>query len=161
MALKICVCCSKEYHVPKYREQITKYCSKDCLNKGQYLSIIKICPTCLKEFRVSNSRQKQIYCSELCKHTTKINIKDRRKASKISSILSRGTVSSRQLRKYIFNTRIPKCEVCSYSEYLFNIDIHHIDGNALNNTDSNLAMLCVMCHRKLHKGVINNAAIKR
>ena len=44
-----------------------------------------------------------------------------------------------------------KCEKFGYDEYDFCLDIHHIDMNENNNDISNLAVLCVICHKKLHK----------
>lgn len=31
--IKVCLCCNKEFNIPKYREKSAKYCSKKCKNK--------------------------------------------------------------------------------------------------------------------------------
>ena len=157
MPNKICVECGKEYHVPKYRELISKYCSQYCLNHGQYKSITKICICCKKEFKVSNSRIKQKYCDILCAKQSKDDLVIRRKKSKRATRISRGVATGKTLRRFVFDNKPKQCELCGYNEYDFCLDIHHIDKNALNNDISNLAILCCMCHKKLHKGVIKYA----
>lgn len=41
------------------------------------------------------------------------------------------------------------CLLCGSSR---NVDVHHIDGNYLNNDVSNLCFLCRSCHNKVHRG---------
>ena len=40
------------------------------------------------------------------------------------------------------------CENCGSTQ---NLDVHHIDGNPLNNAPENLAVLCRSCHNLQHK----------
>ena len=47
-------------------------------------------------------------------------------------------------RKY----RKTSCELCSNTGRL---DVHHKDGNRLNNQESNLMTLCRSCHRSIHQ----------
>ncbi len=42
-----------------------------------------------------------------------------------------------------------KCAMCGFNEFLAALDIHHIDGNSLNNEVNNLILLCAICHRKV------------
>ena len=153
----ICNVCDKKYHVPKYRKNSSKYCSRYCMNHGQYKSITKICKNCNKQFKVSNSRVHTKYCSFLCSHNGKHNLVTKRKQSKRASLVSRGASTSRTIRKFVFDNKPKICEICNYDEHDFCLDIHHIDENPLNNDINNLAVLCVMCHRKLHKGIIDYA----
>lgn len=159
-AILNCVVCNKEFYVPQYRLQEAKYCSKDCQNKGQYEYINKVCIGCGKEFKVSNSKVKKQYCTIECRGLGKKDIVERRKQIKAYQKLSRGA-STRSLRNNLFKLRECKCDICGYDEYSFCIEVHHIDENPRNNEINNLAVLCVICHRKLHKGVIDNASIKR
>jgi len=154
MPTLICKNCNKEYHVPKYREAISKYCSRECQNHGQYESITKVCPCCNKKFTVSNSRVRKIFCSSTCRHHTNITTIERRKAAKRYSNIRRGTAKSSTLRKFVFSNKEKKCESCGYDEYDFCLDVHHKDENPINNSLENLIVLCAHCHRKLHKGII-------
>lgn len=65
-----CIQCGKEFNVSPYKKDSTKFCSKKCHNeyktgkrKSEY--IIKICPSCGKEFEILKSSKKK-YCSEQC-----------------------------------------------------------------------------------------------
>lgn len=40
------------------------------------------------------------------------------------------------------------CEICGSSK---NVDVHHKDGNYLNNSPENLRRLCRSCHNRIHK----------
>ena len=46
-----------------------------------------------------------------------------------------------------------KCVVCQYEE---DVDVHHIDGNRLNNALENLTVLCPNHHRVVHKNKITS-----
>lgn len=151
--IKKCLACSKEYYVPSYRAEKSKCCSVECLNKGQYQSITKKCKGCGLDFNVSNSRANKKFCNLECKSLTSKNAKERRKESKRLNIINRGH-RSKYFRKDILNRHNYKCDSCGYNEYDFCLDIHHIDYNPLNNDIGNLALLCVMCHRSLHKGFL-------
>jgi hypothetical protein len=156
-----CHSCGNSYKVPQYRVEKSKYCSRECQNSGQYDSIQKNCECCKKEFKVSNSRVKKKFCSSECQHLTKKTVIERRKDSKRIATVRRGTAKSSTLRKFVFSRKNKECELCGYNEYDFCLDVHHLDENPLNNEIDNLAVLCVICHRKLHKGVIDYAVEKR
>ena len=148
-----CVVCNKEFYAPNYRRETAKYCSPYCLNHGQYKSIKKICLKCGKEFFVSNSRVKRKFCGELCSYNSKFDIRERRRRNKLWQAKHRG-YRSPYIRKQAFEVYGIKCSICEYNEYDFCLDLHHVDGNPQNNDIMNLALLCAICHRKLHKGII-------
>lgn len=152
---KVCPVCNKEFRVPPYRKDTAIYCSVYCHNKGQYEHIKKKCLECGKEFYVSSSRINKKYCSDICRHTSHITLLQRRKEIKISQKVHRNVSTSRTVRKYAFMNKEKKCEICGYNEYDFCLDVHHIDLNCNNNDISNLKILCCMCHRKFHKGIID------
>lgn len=154
--LKNCKACTKEFYVPAYRILTAKFCSLKCQNHVQYDKYIFICKTCNKEVIASPCRRKERkkFCSLLCRENNSANEKERRKKTKAYNLLKRGYNSSRQLRKYISQFKQMKCEICGYFEYDFCLDMHHKDHDPLNNSIENIGILCVMCHRKLHKGLI-------
>jgi hypothetical protein len=53
------------------------------------------------------------------------------------------------LKPHLINHRSHKCEKCKLEMWLekpIPLEIHHIDGNATNNTLDNLQLLCLNCH---------------
>ena len=55
------------------------------------------------------------------------------------------------VRKYLFRKYNNKCQKCGQGEVnkatgLVPLQIHHIDGDALNNKEENLELLCPNCH---------------
>jgi hypothetical protein len=155
---KACLGCGTEFYVPAYRIDTAKFCSLECQNHKQYTNRSTFnCEHCKKEFLDSPSRKTRRFCSIECKNALAQDNKERRKRSKSLSKLNRGSTSSRSLRKHIFRIKEKKCEICGYDEYDFCLDLHHIDENPNNNILDNIAILCCMCHKKLHKGIITYA----
>jgi hypothetical protein len=153
---KNCLACETLFYVPRYRENTAKFCSFECQNHKQYTKYEFTCLACNKKVITSPSRKnyKKKFCSIECREHKKMDMVERRRKQKAIVRLSRGTKGSRTLRKDLFAIREPICAKCGYSEYDFCLDIHHIDENANNNKEDNLIILCCMCHKKLHKGVI-------
>lgn len=58
---------------------------------------------------------------------------------------------SRHIRRYLFEKNNNKCSKCGWGEInIFTntvpLEIHHKDGNCLNNKENNLELLCPNCH---------------
>lgn len=154
---KICVACNKEFYVPKYRIESARFCSLICQNHKQYSRYKFICEGCGRNCETSPSRKnyKKKFCSLECREYKAKNDKERRKKQRALKIIKRGHHSKiRTLRKYISEFKEMKCEHCGYKEYEFCLDMHHKDHNPNNNSIENIGILCCMCHRKLHKGII-------
>jgi hypothetical protein len=47
-----------------------------------------------------------------------------------------------------------KSESCESCGAVSRLHIHHCDHNIQNNSPENLATLCVLCHNRLHAGLI-------
>lgn len=151
-----CKACNKEFYVPRYRQYTAKFCSYECQNHKQYDKHIFNCLSCKKEVIISPSRkiESKKFCSLDCRESNAMGIKERRKHINALNKLKRGSKSSRGLRKHVFCFKDKICEICNYNEYEFCLDLHHIDNDPTNNELTNIAVLCCMCHKKLHKGLI-------
>ena len=57
-------------------------------------------------------------------------------------------------KKLVYSNRERKCEECGVDD--IQLDVHHIDKNTKNNTIDNLKILCIKCHKKLHKELKKN-----
>ena len=60
-------------------------------------------------------------------------------------------VNSNVLKKYLIklNMKENKCECCNNDKWLcknIQLELHHVDGNKLNNNLTNLQILCPNCH---------------
>lgn len=160
---KQCIACGTTFKVRNYRANTAKFCSHFCQNHRQYQVDKKqyTCFGCRKEFTDSPSRIKRKYCSVDCRTATAQTTTERRKNQKIAKIKTRGNNSSRVLRKFIFSIKKACCELCGYDKRIYGLDLHHIDGNPNNNIATNIAVLCALCHREVHKGDANYAAENR
>ena len=63
--------------------------------------------------------------------------------------LNETPVSNEILIKRLKHTREWKCECCGIEDWMgkpISLEVHHIDGNRLNNSLDNLQILCPNCH---------------
>ncbi len=148
-----CKACDKSFYVPQYRSD-ARFCSRECQNHKQYESYEVPCKGCDKSFTVSKSRKGKSFCSLECKSIKAKTIKERRKQQKALKIKSRGHIKGRNLKASLSLLKPIACESCGYDTHPFCIDVHHKDENPTNNDVNNLAFLCAMCHRMLHKGLV-------
>jgi hypothetical protein len=149
----ICKSCNSTFSVPMHRSGTATFCSKQCQNHTQYLNRVKFtCRGCAKLVEASPSRTDKKYCSIECRSNSARTESVRRQLRKQRRY--RNSNRSRNLRKWIWEHKAKKCEICSadYSAHDYCLDLHHIDNNCDNNTPENIAVLCAPCHRKLHKG---------
>jgi hypothetical protein len=134
-----CPICGKEFLIHPYRLKKTSKicCSIACKHKLATLNatVMRKCIICGNEFsflrhEIRNKSKPRVFCSHACMYKAKIT-------NEISLY-----------RKKAFRSLLHQCYFCKKANT--NFQIHHIDENRTNNTLSNLVILCVSCHKKLH-----------
>ncbi len=58
-------------------------------------------------------------------------------------------ITALSLKRWLLRQRGHQCEVCKLTEWLdqpIPLEMHHIDGDAKNNTFANLQLICPNCH---------------
>lgn len=143
-----CLYCGKE--ITGKNKNIKKFCNSSCSASynNQLRTSKNICLNCGKEI---SSRSK--YCNHQCssEHKYKEYIKAWQEG-KESGMSGSDGISTR-IRKYLlekvnYTCEIPGCE-CNYINPhtgLSILQIHHIDGDATNNREDNLQVLCPNHH---------------
>lgn len=133
----ICPICNKEFFVHPYRIRLTKVicCSKKCSYKNfqNTHKITRQCIECGNNFSFKKAEEKKrpkIYCSHACMYKGKI------------------TTEITFYRQKAFDNFPNCCYFCNKTNQ--KLEIHHIDYDRSNNDISNLVILCISCHRKIH-----------
>ena len=110
------------------------------------VKMVKLCLNCGKEIPSRNK-----YCENICqnKYEYKQYIEKWLKGEK-DGIKGKSDVSN-HIRRYLFDKYNSKCCKCGWgvkNEYsgLIPLQVHHIDGDCLNNKEANLELLCPNCH---------------
>lgn len=139
---------TKRFHIPTLVKEKKIKPIKPKKEKRIWKTLI--CEYCGKEFLERPGKQIDKYCSQECSA----------KARKQQTILawkenpSKGTESftcAKYVREYMIEKVGYKCEKCGWGienpyTHKVPLQIHHLDGNSLNNEESNLQVLCPNCH---------------
>jgi len=110
---------------------------------------MKTCLYCGKELTMEQRHNK--YCSVKCQCDYQNNEKIQKwKNNEDNGTIKDGTLSA-TIRKYLIKQANNQCELCGWNKInpitnLVPLEIHHIDGNYLNNKPENLQVLCPNCH---------------
>ena len=103
---------------------------------------LRVCLNCGKELDYSASK----YCSQSCQ--TEFQYKsyiERWKNGEESGVVGKYEVSA-HIRRYLFKKYNCSCQICGWNEVnpvsgKVPLQIHHIDGDCLNNREENLQLL--------------------
>lgn len=132
-----------------------KFCSSSCAasynNKRRERTKgakKKSCLNCGKEIPPSNK-----YCSPSCQHeyARKCFI-EKWKSGENSGVIGNAFIDvSNHIKRYIFEKYGYECSKCGWNEInpftgTLPLEIEHIDGDATNNNEDNLTLLCPNCH---------------
>lgn len=142
---KRCKNCGK---ILPYEKRANTFCGSSC--SASYTNVrrkkINFCKNC-----GSVIDKCKTYCSNACQQ--EFQYKDyikQWKLGKVSGLSGKWGLSA-YIRSYIHNKFNNSCSECGCS--LVNpytnksiLEIHHIDGNYLNNSEDNLTLLCPNCH---------------
>lgn len=110
---------------------------------------MKNCLYCGKE--LIQAQRHNIYCSNECANAAKFNNKVQAWLNgEYDGTIKNGVISS-TIKRYLLQQANYKCSVCGWGEVnpvtgKVPLEIHHIDGNYLNNSIENLQVLCPNCH---------------
>lgn len=162
MKIKMCVKCGKDFPYRIVIDGVTrnlksrKFCL-ECSPFGQQsgaranlsTSPHKECKYCGKPL-TDNVKQ---FCNTSCFHEYNYReyISDW-KANKIDGTKGKSWVKpSNYVRRYLFEKYDNKCARCGWSETnmytdTIPLEIEHLDGDARNNCEENLILLCPNCH---------------
>lgn len=108
---------------------------------------LKFCENCGKEL---NRRQIK-YCSNACQQDFQQKEWELRWKEGQETGLSGEYGISHHLKTYLLKKYNNKCSLCGWGEInpytnTLPLEVEHIDGNYLNNNESNLTILCPNCH---------------
>lgn len=109
------------------------------------------CHNCKTDFGRRKNRIGK-YCSHKCQndYQNKQTIKEW-KAGRFNGVRGEQLQLSQPIRNYIIAKAENQCSKCGWREYhpvtgRVPLQVHHIDGNAMNTVEKNLEALCPNCH---------------
>lgn len=107
----------------------------------------RVCLNCGKELDYSAKK----YCSQSCQTEFQYkNYIERWKKGEESGTVGKYEISA-HIRRYLFEKYNCSCQICGWNEInpvsgKVPLQIHHIDGDCLNNKEENLQLLCPNHH---------------
>ena len=151
---KLCKQCGKP--IPYEDRNRKEFCSQSCsttynnlLRGNKIREHNKYCINCGKELTGDKVYNK--YCCKSCQHDYQYKqyiIKW--KSGEDSGVIGKYDISN-HIRRYLFEKYNNQCQLCGWNKVnpksgKVPLQIHHVDGNCLNNSEDNLQLICPNCH---------------
>lgn len=150
---KLCKQCGKP--IP-YEKKDNVFCSQSCSaiytnteSGSKTRKHNRFCINCGKE--LVDDQVYNRYCCHACQHEYQYKqYIDRWKKGEETGVTGKYDVSE-YIRRYLFDKYNSSCQLCGWNKVnpksgKVPLQIHHIDGNCLNNKEENLQLLCPNCH---------------
>ncbi len=123
---------------------------------------MKNCKFCNKVL----NRKNKIYCNNKCQNDFKHKEYILNWKKGINNGLRGKFYLSKHIRRHLLEKFNHSCSKCSWNKLnpitnLSPLEVHHIDGNSLNNEEHNLDLLCPNCHSLTHNFKALNQNSKR
>ncbi len=154
---KVCLECGLEFLADKLDR---KFCSQSCagsMNGRKFpkrTRVIRFCEFCGEERSGTSTK----FCSITCgrKQIRKVYISAWKAGEETGTRGKKFKGVSAHIRTHLFEINNNSCQVCGWSHQnqhtlTIPLEIHHIDGDYLNNRPENLQLVCPNCH-SLTKG---------
>ena len=142
--IKYCKYCNKE--LPKNSRNL--FCNSSCAasynNKFRHKN--NKCLNCGKDISSKNK-----FCNNTCQNEYNYKTFIERWLNGEESGISGKYGVSAHIRHYLFEKYNNSCQLCGWNQInqytnKIPLQIHHLDGNCLNNSLDNLQLLCPNCH---------------
>lgn len=148
---KYCKHCGKM--IP-YEKRYNEFCNQSCSASFNNQGIIRngmpqkdtFCLNCGKLIRTPSK-----YCSRKCQNEYQHNEYIHKwQSGKIDGRSGKYDISS-HIRRFLFDQYNSSCQLCGWNKVnqftgRVPLQVHHIDGDCLNNQSENLQLLCPNCH---------------
>lgn len=162
-----CNTCGKPIRKSPHDFKVSRfhYCSQECYHRGESYRVrrivsILICDQCRKKFENKHHSKTRRFCSRKCfEKWYSENHRGENSHSWKGGVSPYPAEWNEKLRRKIRHRDGYKCQDCGlylnpqtrdrkYERYA--LDVHHINGDKRNCSDSNLVTLCHSCHLKRH-----------
>jgi hypothetical protein len=127
-----------------YEHRFNKYCSRSCAvtinNTKTKTKANKSCLNCQKDIKSDK------YCSNQCQSNFKFKKKIEEWKKDNSIKIDTRTLKRYLTEKYGYKCSIVDCGISDWCGKKLVLELEHIDGNHLNNEESNICLICPNCH---------------